>query len=296
MQKQYLTCSILLNNGDIDETGAANYVNKSQNTPDKLVYLLQADLRKMGYLMAAPDGVFGEGTERAVRQFQNDHGLEPDGKVGKNTKAALKNAGEKNEKRDEGLNYDYLKKEIVSLDYTFDDHPLYMNLIGVRGFWHGEAVANTFNIYNDTIFLLWKDQDSLKHVENFEASCDPGRLSQPTKKGVAHLIEGQYFFSQGLHRGKYRALRQASPVRVKRYFDNDPERLTPYMDEGFFGINIHCGGINNEVNNWSAGCQIIKGGQKGDAWKRFDHLIYEVAPPEQIRFRYTLIRGESLTD
>lgn len=297
MAHQYYTSDVLLNQGDIDEIGAANYPTKSQNTPERLVFELQSDLRELGYLLAAPDGVFGEGTERAVRQFQTDHELEVDGFVGKDTKAALREASRKSEKRDEGLTHDYLRQQLMSLEYKFDEQPLHMNIIGIRGFWHGEAVANTFNEYNDTIFVLWKDDDGNKrHVDAFDASCDPGKLTRPLEKGVAHLIEGQYLFAQGRHRGKYRALRQARPVRVKRYFDDDPERLTPYIDEGFFGINIHCGGISDEVNNWSAGCQIIKGGKKGPQWKRFDQLIYETAPAEQRHFRYTLIRGESLTD
>lgn len=36
-----------------------------------------------------PDGIFGGGTERAVKQFQMAHGLTADGLVGKNTKSAL---------------------------------------------------------------------------------------------------------------------------------------------------------------------------------------------------------------
>ena len=295
MQKEYYTNNILLNRGDIDEVGDGNYPSKSQNTPGRIVYELQSDLRELGYLLAAPDGYFGEGTERAVRQFQEDHQLEKDGLVGKNTKAAIERAIAQQEHKDPGLTYDYLRDQITSLGYPFDDQLRFLNLIGIRGFWYGEVVANTFNVYNDTIFALWKEADEKsKHAECFDASCDPGRLTEPTNKGVAHLMEGQYLFCRGRHRDKYRALRQSSPVRVKRYFDNDPERLRPYLDEGFFGINIHCGGISNEVNNWSAGCQIIKGGEKGAQWKRFDQLIYEVAPAEQKHFRYTLIRGESL--
>jgi peptidoglycan hydrolase-like protein with peptidoglycan-binding domain len=58
--------------------------------------------------MAAPDdGVFGEGTDRAVRQFQRDGGLGPTGEV-----------------------------------------------------------ANTFNLYNDTIFALWLDDQGRAHSEN----------------------------------------------------------------------------------------------------------------------------------
>jgi hypothetical protein len=295
MSKTYYDSEVVLNSGDVDEIGESNYPRKSQNTPDDLVFQLQEDLRQLGYLMASPDGAFGEGTERAVRKFQKDQQLDADGKVGSETKKALRRAIQNGETRDEHENYQDMKEQIVSLDYGFDENSNWINLVGVRGFWHGEVVSNTFNLYNDTIFALWIDEEERTHMESFDASCDPGRLAKPTEKGVAHLMEGQYFFSKGLHRGQYRALSQASPVRVKRYFDDDRERLKPYLDEGFFGINIHCGGISDEVNNWSAGCQIIKGGVKGPQWSRFEHLIYEVASPGQKRFRYSLLRGESLT-
>lgn len=36
-----------------------------------------------------PDGIFGGGTERAVKQFQSAHGLTVDGLVGRNTKAKM---------------------------------------------------------------------------------------------------------------------------------------------------------------------------------------------------------------
>ena len=39
--------------------------------------------------LPSPDGIFGPGTEAAVRQFQRDHGIVPDGIVGPKTWAAL---------------------------------------------------------------------------------------------------------------------------------------------------------------------------------------------------------------
>lgn len=48
---------------------------------------IQARLEKIGYSVgpAGVDGVFGAGTERAVKKFQRDRGLEPDGIVGEET-------------------------------------------------------------------------------------------------------------------------------------------------------------------------------------------------------------------
>lgn len=52
------------------------------------VAVLQAALVAAGHEIDI-DGVFGDGTERAVRRFQRDHDLDVDGIVGENTWAAL---------------------------------------------------------------------------------------------------------------------------------------------------------------------------------------------------------------
>jgi hypothetical protein len=50
------------------------------------VLLLQRRLSELGYRMVGtPDGIFGAGTERAVRAFQTDHRLTVDGIVGQQT-------------------------------------------------------------------------------------------------------------------------------------------------------------------------------------------------------------------
>lgn len=49
---------------------------------------IQAMLRKLGYRVAA-DGIFGPQTQRAVMEFQRNHGLYPDGVIGARTHAAM---------------------------------------------------------------------------------------------------------------------------------------------------------------------------------------------------------------
>lgn len=56
----------------------------------ELVKYLQRSLAEAGYAVGKIDGIFGSETLSAVRAFQSDHGLTPDGKVGKLTWAAIK--------------------------------------------------------------------------------------------------------------------------------------------------------------------------------------------------------------
>ena len=50
---------------------------------------LQAELNARGFDCGAVDGIFGKGTERAVKAFQQDRNLAVDGIVGPSTRAAL---------------------------------------------------------------------------------------------------------------------------------------------------------------------------------------------------------------
>ena len=53
------------------------------------VKTLQTKLKKWGYYSGSVDGIFGSGTERAVRYFQRTNGLSVDGVVGSKTAKAL---------------------------------------------------------------------------------------------------------------------------------------------------------------------------------------------------------------
>lgn len=56
------------------------------------VKTVQRRLKDLGFYRGSVDGDFGVGTEDAVKRFQEQYGLEPDGKVGKYTMEALAKA------------------------------------------------------------------------------------------------------------------------------------------------------------------------------------------------------------
>ena len=59
--------------------------NKLVVNDDLNVKLIQKILKKAGFNPGKVDGKFGENTKKAVKQFQNSHGLNPDGKIGYKT-------------------------------------------------------------------------------------------------------------------------------------------------------------------------------------------------------------------
>ena len=65
---------------------AASYKKGSNGA---VVTQIQTKLKSWGYYTGSVDGVYGSGTERAVRAFQQKNGLTVDGKVGDQTLAAM---------------------------------------------------------------------------------------------------------------------------------------------------------------------------------------------------------------
>ena len=53
------------------------------------MFYLQTWLKLLEYEVGTPDGIFGSKTDQAVRQFQEDQGLEVDGYVGEMTWSRL---------------------------------------------------------------------------------------------------------------------------------------------------------------------------------------------------------------
>jgi hypothetical protein len=130
-------------------------------------------------------------------------------------------------------------------------HPLY--LVGIRGYYRdsmGAVGRNDIGIYDDAIFVV-----SPHAFVSFNANTDPS----VTRPRIATLVPGVWMAHKiGLHKG-YRALsQQMGEVTVSRHGAG--------LDTGYFGINIHRGGLKSTS---SEGCQTIPPAQ----WPGFIGLV-----------------------
>ncbi len=170
-----------------------------------------------------------------------------------------------------------------------------LNIVGVRNSATGNKVTNLFD---DKITVSYKLNGEWQFHE-WNATTDPckkGVMEYHNAAGVARLVEGQYRGSHsiGLHQGKYKALKQAKPVKVYR----DPNRDLTYDEtkiaEGIFGINIHrssATGTSTYVENWSEGCQVFSTVTDFD---KFMALCEKASEIHGNSFTYTLIESSDL--
>ena len=170
-----------------------------------------------------------------------------------------------------------------------------LNIVGVRNSATGNKVTNLFD---DKITVSYKLNGEWQFHE-WNATTDPGKkgvMEYHNAAGVARLVEGQYRGSHsiGLHQGKYKALKQAKPVKVYR----DPNRDLTYDEtkiaEGIFGINIHrssATGTSTYVENWSEGCQVFSTITDFD---KFMALCEKASAIHGNSFTYTLIESSDL--
>lgn len=143
---------------------------------------------------------------------------------------------------------------------VFENGDYNLNIIGVR------KRNGTPNKFDDTLVVIYK-RWGLWQERRFAITTDPGIywLHNPMRvEGTAILVHDKQYrgcWQLGKHRGKYTALCQVKPVDV--YRDNDKDSTHDMQDDriytGLYGINIHKSGKGktNNVNKWSAGCQVF---------------------------------------
>ena len=168
-----------------------------------------------------------------------------------------------------------------------------VNIVGIRNSAPGQTVTNAFD---DWLTLSYKIAGQWKfHV--WPATTDPGKkgvLEYGNPGGVARLVEGQYRGSHtiGLHKGKYKALRQKGVVKVFRDANKDMKYDETRISEGVFGINIHKAGRDSTfVENWSEGCQVFK--READ-FNEFMAVCTKARENHGNSFTYTLIESNDI--
>jgi len=178
------------------------------------------------------------------------------------------------------ISYDNIMHLYAKNGYRFYDKGNYnVNIFGIR------RQLNT-NEFDDLIGVAYKNDYDC--VEIFRGTTDPGRYylrNSMNRKGTAILVEGQYKYKLGLHRGK-EALVQKGAVKVFRDNNADTIHDKKFIDTGFFGINIHRAGKDSkQVDKWSAGCQVFA---VESQFKRFIDIIKRSEKIYGNSFTYTL--------
>lgn len=183
-----------------------------------------------------------------------------------------------------------LIKVLDSKGYKVFDEPYKINIVGIR------ADITKPNSFDDSINVFYKNKDNQWEGLTFPATTDAGTywLNNPMQStGTALLKEGQYKDSHalGLHRGKYKALRQVNQVTVYRDYDRNAvlDFNNGREQTGLFGINIHrasATGTTKTIDKYSAGCQVFA---NADDFQKFLQLAEASKDKYGNNFTYTLI-------
>ncbi|MCL5037563.1 MAG: hypothetical protein M1269_10695 [Chloroflexi bacterium] len=191
-----------------------------------------------------------------------------------------------------------------------------LNLVGIRSFQDGKPGNADGNVYNDTIYAVYT-RDGVQHVEAFNGSVDAGSWTQSqanargfgytdpqgNQKGISHIADG-FYRDTWYRRNVLGETGLAQTENIKIHADSnadgiiqDNERLGADTNgdglgegvevPGSWAIQFHSGGTGQNVNTWSAGCQVIR----GDQYDRFKQLI-ESSP--QSRYSYLVIDSSDL--
>lgn len=232
------------------------------------IRLFQEYVRSVEGLGGVPDGLFGPNTERHLKRWL-DEGLAPDwapvvarwkaGDLAGTEYARWLELGRKVQAKYAAEPTRTLRM-VKEFGRTTDTHPVEdwdfgpdaIHLFGVR--------RNQFSGKFDDVFVLL-----LKGlVFKFQGSTEPG--STTNTNGRPFLVQGQHDYHFGWHKKEYLALRPkrvGGGVLVVRS-KNDEVLDDSDLDKGLSAngsINIHWAGmgLEHDVKNWSAGCQVITG-------------------------------------
>lgn len=179
-------------------------------------------------------------------------------------------------------------------EYLDDGKPYHLNIIGIR------SVNPEPNTFDDLLVILYNDETGPR-LKYMACTTKPGifYLMHPDNpNGVAILVPGQYInlFYKGMHKGQYHCLVQCGTLKV--YRDNDRNGKFDYSKEcdapPGCGLEIHHANdefASIEVNNWSAGCQVVADPK---SFETFMELVDKSIAIRGNKFSYTLINEVDL--
>ena len=294
-------------------------MNDAQKYNDKQGYSVDF-VRRLESLFGLSDskesefGKFSKDLVLVLAIYQQAEGLEQDGWLGDETLKSLRESyswmlkdqlkGPGKEGREiirhdapQSERYDYYERLVKERFGVFREAAGEINIIGIRGMQYGKQVSNVVGQFNDTIAIVWCDEDGSRHVREFTASVDPGNVSKPMNPdGIAHIKDGSYVYKLGFHthRGRrtdpkplrdyvknhppllededkpvtflskrtYTALKQASAVTLYRDTDRIGHTQHGYieaeeLEKEFRGLKGIDMHFSGRHHPWSQGCQVI---------------------------------------
>jgi len=172
----------------------------------------------------------------------------------------------------------YVRIAELTTGVTMDLTPGRRSVVGLRGAypgtfaWHGNAPDH----FNDTLVLLWIDDEGTKHVREFPVNTDVGAHDFGANSSSSLRPNRRYHYINGWH-SNYNALHiDESDYYVwddtnhNGHWDSARNGWLPPLGVGDDhertggGHNIHMGSVDAPLGSalvsvWSAGCQVIPG-------------------------------------
>jgi len=148
----------------------------------------------------------------------------------------------------------------------FENGEMNLNIIHIR---MKEVFDNTYSDISLLVYLI----NNKWVIKQFPSSTMAGWHYESGKdmnpKGVGVVVEGQYraswqFVNSNVLAHKSPHLSQRKPIAVYRDRDKDHKLDRVNIEWSLGGFNTHKGG-RKKVDNWSAGCTVIR----GDVQKEF---------------------------
>jgi peptidoglycan hydrolase-like protein with peptidoglycan-binding domain len=264
-----------------DGAGAAPDVSRI-GADKPLAIAVQAALSFHGYLDPPADGMFGEVSKWALREFAKANGLPPDDGLTSTLRLRLLDAqAGLPAPQPTGTWIDKVIAYVQASGYFICRHPSCVNILYIEGMSpDGTLNADLPNQFNDTRLVFWLDKAGRPAFEAWEATSEPGdhyTFNPLNPAGAARIAFRQFkSWAVGSHPRNppnHSALVQTKHLTVHRDFNRDGKRTGDRLDRGdAFGVNQHWGYDLplNDIRNGSAGCLV---GRTRDGHKEFMSLV-----------------------